>query len=135
MLCIQRALPQLSEGGSVTLTSGTLTERPLPGVAFGGSAGGALLSTTKSLALNLAPGIRLNTIAPGAVDTAIWNVSQRSPNVMARRPDIAYQSLPTQAKEGILKQQADKSPLKRVGKPDEIAEAVSIISSYSVRSS
>jgi NAD(P)-dependent dehydrogenase (short-subunit alcohol dehydrogenase family) len=135
MLCIQRALPQLNEGGSVTLTSGTLTERPMAGIALAGSAGGALRSTTKSLALDLAPGIRLNTIAPGFIDTEIWNVSRRSRNIVARGSDIAHQHLPAQAKEGYFKQAEAKLPLKRVGKPDEVAEAVSVVSSYSLSSS
>jgi NAD(P)-dependent dehydrogenase (short-subunit alcohol dehydrogenase family) len=136
MLCIQRALPQLNEGGSVTLTSGTVAERPLPGMALGGTAGGALLSTTKSLALDLAPGIRLNTIAPGFIDTEIWNVSQQSRNIVARRPDsdTAHQHLPVQAKEGYFKQAEAKLPLKRIGKPEEIAEAVSTVPLYGLSS-
>ncbi|MCP1125930.1 glucose 1-dehydrogenase [Bacillus sp. 3103sda1] len=62
---------------------------------------GAIHTMTKSLAIALAPEIRVNSIAPGAVHTRWW----------ADNEEKMYQL-------------AGNIPLKRISTPDEIAEAI-----------
>ncbi|RAL03548.1 oxidoreductase, short chain dehydrogenase/reductase family [Aspergillus ibericus CBS 121593] len=58
---------------SLTFTSGVLAARPIAGLALGGAAmGTALEGLTRGLAVELAP-IRVNVVAPGAVETEIFD--------------------------------------------------------------
>ncbi|KAL1646622.1 hypothetical protein SLS58_003209 [Diplodia intermedia] len=73
---VRRAGTTLPSGtlSSFTLTSGTAAHRPLPGWAVVGGFATGLLGMTRSLALDLAPArIRVNCVAPGAVDTGLWD--------------------------------------------------------------
>ncbi|GKZ26459.1 hypothetical protein AbraIFM66951_007883 [Aspergillus brasiliensis] len=57
---------------SITFTSGLMAARPAAGLAVGGAAvGSALEGLTRGLAVELAP-IRVNVVAPGAVETEIF---------------------------------------------------------------
>ena len=67
---------------------------------------GAIISYSKSLAMELAPsGIRVNVVAPGAVDTDMLNI------------------LPRQALESFAKE----VPLQRLGHVNDIAEAIKFL--------
>jgi NAD(P)-dependent dehydrogenase (short-subunit alcohol dehydrogenase family) len=60
-------------GGSVVFTTsihGLLGFPSFPGYA---AAKGALTALTRQLAIEYAPDLRVNAVAPGAVLTAIWN--------------------------------------------------------------
>ncbi len=71
---------------------------------------GGIVAMAEALALELAPlGIRINTIAPGAIDT----------------PMAASIKQDSQALEGTLSQ----IPLHRMGKPEEIANVVAFLAS------
>jgi NAD(P)-dependent dehydrogenase (short-subunit alcohol dehydrogenase family) len=59
-------------GDSFTVTSGTIYERPIPGMSIGSGIAGAVVTAAKGLAVDLAP-IRVNCIAPGVVDTELWD--------------------------------------------------------------
>ncbi|MFT4413264.1 SDR family NAD(P)-dependent oxidoreductase [Fredinandcohnia humi] len=61
----------------------------------------AIHTMTKSLAIALAPYIRVNSIAPGAVDTKWWSGNEEK-----------------------MYQLAGNIPLKRISTPDDIAEAI-----------
>ena len=82
-------------------------------LAFNGSEHGAdyaaskaaLLGLTRSLARELAPRIRVNTVAPGSIDTAI--LAQDTPERRSRR-------------EGAI-------PLRRVGRPEEVAAVIDFL--------
>ncbi|GHE71574.1 short chain dehydrogenase [Streptomyces spiralis] len=66
------AADRLPAGGSLTLTSGSLVVRPLPGMAALVSAVGAVETLTKALAVELAPArLRVNTVRFGRVDTPL----------------------------------------------------------------
>lgn len=63
------AIPQLAPGGTIVLVSSTAGQR---GEAFHSDYAmtkGAIISLTKSLAVELAPAITVNCVAPGWVDT------------------------------------------------------------------
>jgi NAD(P)-dependent dehydrogenase (short-subunit alcohol dehydrogenase family) len=58
---------------------------------------------TRALALDLAP-IRVNAVAPGLIDTPLWDAFGRQREMFAAR--------------------AAKLPVGRIGRPEEVAEAV-----------
>lgn len=98
----QAAAPYLRRhrGAIVNLTDlhGTQPLRAHPAYS---AAKAALEMTTRSLALELAPEVRVNAIAPGAI---LWPEHGKA----------------DQAKQALL----DRTPLARIGTPEEIAEAV-----------
>ncbi|WP_033219448.1 SDR family oxidoreductase [Kitasatospora phosalacinea] len=66
------AAGRLPAGGSLTLTSGILAVRPVPGMAALVSAAGAVETLTKALAVELAPArLRVNAVRFGRVDTPL----------------------------------------------------------------
>lgn len=98
----QAAAPHLkaSYGAIVNLVD-IYAEKPLAGHTVYCMAKAALLMATKSLALELAPEVRVNAIAPGAI---LWPEQDHS--------DAAKQTM------------LGRTPLARTGTPEEIAEAV-----------
>ncbi|EJC81068.1 short-chain dehydrogenase of unknown substrate specificity [Rhizobium leguminosarum bv. trifolii WSM2297] len=74
-----------------------------PGHAVYGATKGAILALTSAMARDLAPGVRVNALAPGIIDTDIQK------DVFADRAALAAQ--------------ASGVPLQRIGVPDEVAEA------------
>lgn len=75
---------------------------------------GAIDAATRSLAIELGPsGIRVNSLAPGVVDTALWAKNKAIPGVV----------------EGIEAQ----TPLRRWAVPDDIADVVVFLASDAAR--
>ncbi|MDX1492434.1 MAG: short chain dehydrogenase [Longimicrobiales bacterium] len=64
---VRRGLGRVAEGGSFTLTSGTLSTDPDPGTAAVAMAGGALESFVRAAALDLEGRYRVNVVSPGWV--------------------------------------------------------------------
>ncbi|KZS93790.1 short-chain dehydrogenase/reductase SDR [Sistotremastrum niveocremeum HHB9708] len=95
---------RIKKGGSITLTGGVASIKPPPGWPIVAGLAGAAESLVKGLAVDLAP-VRVNLVAPGAVLTELWD------------------SLPTDLREKLLQESADKLLVKRVGNPEEIADA------------
>src|SRR5437667_12797698 len=62
-------VPLLPDGGKVVLVSSTAGQRGEAFHADYAATKGAVISFTKSLAVELAPGINVNCVAPGWVDT------------------------------------------------------------------
>ncbi len=98
----QAAAPHLrATRGAIVNMADIYAERPLHAHALYGMSKAALLQMTRALALELAPDVRVNAIAPGAI---LW-------------PDGGKEDA---AKQAML----DRTPLHRTGTPEEIAEAV-----------
>ena len=104
---LKHAVPVLSDGGSIVLTSSTAAVLGMPGVSAYGASKGALRSLGINLAVELAPQrIRVNTITPGPIHTSIG----------------AKMGL-TQEEMEWFKQMIAKLPLARIGQPEEVAAA------------
>ncbi len=110
MLCVYRSLPYLSKTGSVTLFSGTVSQKPIAGASMFAAAGGGSEAAGRVWAYELAP-IRVNSIVPGIIDTRLWED-------ITGNKDAAQAQLDSIAK--IL-------PVQRVGRPEEIAKAVAFL--------
>jgi NAD(P)-dependent dehydrogenase (short-subunit alcohol dehydrogenase family) len=72
LTAVRLAATRLPAGGSITLTSGIYTIRPVPGMAAPIAAIGAVESLTGTLAVELAARrLRVNTVRYGSVDTPL----------------------------------------------------------------
>jgi 3-oxoacyl-[acyl-carrier protein] reductase len=63
------AIPRLTSGGTIVLVSSTAGQRGEAFHADYAATKGAVIALTKSLAVELAPGITVNCVAPGWVET------------------------------------------------------------------
>ncbi|KAG9551441.1 NAD(P)-binding protein, partial [Aureobasidium melanogenum] len=61
-----------SPTSSITLTTGSVSEKPMPNWSVINGFATAIQGTTRGLALDLKP-IRVNLVSPGAVETPLWN--------------------------------------------------------------
>lgn len=103
----QAAAPHLvAARGAIVNMVDIYARRPLRGYSVYCMAKAALAMATRSLALDLAPDVRVNAIAPGAI---LW-----AEDVAAKAGDG------DQRKAAMLA----RTPLARTGTPEEIAEAV-----------
>jgi len=107
LYCVYYALPYLSKTGSITLFSGTVTQKPLLGGSMYAAVGAATEAAGRIWAYELAP-IRVNTIVPGVIDTQVW------PQLMGNELVASEQ----------LQAIAESLPVKRIGQPHDIAKAV-----------
>ena len=99
----QEAAPHLAKaGGSIVNIVDIHADRPLKGYAVYSVAKAGLAALTRSLALELAPSVRVNGVAPGAI---AW-------------PEDGQ--LPDAERDRILA----TTPLARMGAPEDIAQAV-----------
>ncbi|MBJ7575276.1 pteridine reductase [Luteimonas sp. MC1828] len=99
----QAAAPHLAlRGGAIVNMVDVYAERPLRGHAVYSMAKAALVMATRALALELAPKVRVNAIAPGAI---LWP-DDGEPDTVRQRALLA------------------RTPLARTGTPEEVAEAV-----------
>lgn len=106
---MQRYLPQLKLAGSASVvTIGTVaTHVGMPFHASVAASKGALQSLTQSLAAEYAPAIRFNMVAPSLTDTPMAERLLNSP----------------EKKESAAK----RSPLGKVGEPEDIAEMIAFL--------
>ena len=71
------AIPRMAEGGRIVLVSSTAGQRGEALHADYAATKGAIISLTKSLAVELAPRITVNCVAPGWVDTEMAEPAYR----------------------------------------------------------
>ena len=75
---VKASLPLMRRGGAMVLVSSTAGQRGEAGHADYAASKGAAISLTKSLAIEYAPDIRVNCVAPGWVDTEMSATSLAS---------------------------------------------------------
>jgi pteridine reductase len=104
LLLAQAAGPRLRERrGAIVNIVDIHAERPLPGFAVYSIAKAGLAGLTRALALELAPEVRVNGVAPGAI---LW-------------PEAGRHFDP-----GERERVVGQTPLARIGDPDDVAGAV-----------
>jgi len=98
----QLAVPHLlARGGSVINIASAIGRFPDRGFSAYGTAKAALVHLTKNLACDLAPKIRVNAIAPGAIATSALDIVLTN--------------------EALNNEMIERTPLKRIGVVDDIA--------------
>jgi NAD(P)-dependent dehydrogenase (short-subunit alcohol dehydrogenase family) len=107
---IKKALPLLADGASVVLNTSVVAHVGFPNSSVYSASKAALLSLVRTLSADLAGrGIRVNAVSPGPIETPIFGRT----------------GLPEEAKKSF----GEQVPLKRLGRPEEIAKTVLFLAS------
>jgi NAD(P)-dependent dehydrogenase (short-subunit alcohol dehydrogenase family) len=104
----QAALPFLRKDGSITFISAVSAHTASPGTAGIGAANAAVAMFVPILAAELRP-LRVNGVSPGVVDTPWWDF------------------LPSEQRTAVFAEYAAKTPVGRVGRPEDVAQAVAFL--------
>jgi NAD(P)-dependent dehydrogenase (short-subunit alcohol dehydrogenase family) len=109
------AIPPMRAGGkgAIVNMSSVHAHATARGVAPYGASKGAITALTRNMALDYAPAIRVNSIAPGWVWTPLI--------------EQLFQSYPDPA--AMVKQVTDRQVMKRMGTPEDIGNAVAFLAS------
>jgi NAD(P)-dependent dehydrogenase (short-subunit alcohol dehydrogenase family) len=114
LFTVQKALPLMKNGGSIVLNSSVVGVMGLPGHTVYGATKAGVRSFARTWAEELKDrGIRVNVVSPGATDTPIIDGQFAS----RRQADSAKAAF------------AERTPLRRIGRPDELASAVLFLAS------
>lgn len=92
---------------NISSTAGLVADRDEPSVHYNASKAG-VIALTKQLAVELAPSIRVNAVCPGVIDT----------------PMLRMMDDPASGERYL----AEMVPLRRLGTPREVAEAIAFLS-------
>jgi NAD(P)-dependent dehydrogenase (short-subunit alcohol dehydrogenase family) len=109
---VQKLAPLMPSGSAIVLTTSAASVKGIPMLSAYGAGKAALRSLARSFASELAPrGIRVNAVSPLSGDT----------------PILLRSGLPKEQQDGFLTQLQDSNPMKRLGRPEEIAKAVAFL--------
>lgn len=98
------AAPRIAKTGSMTLTSAASSQRAIPNGILAGALNSAVEGMVRQLAAELGP-VRVNAVAPGFIATA------------------RYAAMPEGARKQFYDERAAMLPLRRIGDPQDVAEA------------
>jgi NAD(P)-dependent dehydrogenase (short-subunit alcohol dehydrogenase family) len=110
--CAQAATASLRASGSITFVSAISAQAAMTGTAGIGAANAAVAALVPILAAELKP-LRVNGVSPGVIDTPWWDF------------------LTDEEKAPVFAGFAARTPVGRVGKPDDVAQAISFLISDS----
>ncbi|RWA16430.1 hypothetical protein MELE44368_07395 [Mycolicibacterium elephantis DSM 44368] len=108
-LVMQHAAPHIADGGAIIALTSLNGRQPAVGMSAYCSAKAGLSMLTQVAALELAPRVRVNAIAPGLVRTPLTSGAL--------------------GVDGVEREYVENIPLGRPGTPDEIADAVMYLAS------
>lgn len=106
---VTRHLQERDGRGAVVNIASVAGFMAMPLQACYGMTKAAVISMTKSLSVELAPHVRINAIAPGLIETKFASALTQN--------------------EAILKTVLDRTSLKRVGQPEDVASAALLLAS------
>jgi NAD(P)-dependent dehydrogenase (short-subunit alcohol dehydrogenase family) len=107
----QKALPLLGAGGTMIFTTSMANKLGIPELSVYSATKAAVRSMVRTLAAELAPqGIRVNAVAPGPIETPVWD-----------RIGVTKEQLEERTRSAV--------PMGRPGQPEEIAEALVFLAS------
>jgi len=105
---VQRAVRRMRDGGAIVLVGSIAGQIANPGYATYSATKAAVRSYARTWTHELAPrGIRVNTISPGPIDTPMFD----------------------KASDEIREALSSRIPFKRLGRPEEVADAVLFLAS------
>jgi NAD(P)-dependent dehydrogenase (short-subunit alcohol dehydrogenase family) len=104
-LAAKHGAPRIRPGGSITLFSGAYSQRPGRGASLLSAINSAVEGLGRALAVELSP-VRVNVVSPGLVNTPI------------------YSGMPEEKRKAMFNAVAAANLVKRIGRPEDIAEAV-----------
>lgn len=105
--CCREAARKMKNGGKIINISSTVTKVMMPAYGAYGATKGAVDQITRVLSRELGPrGISVNAISPGPVDTELFREGKSKEQIQAM---------------------ADMSSFGRIGTPEDIADAVSML--------
>jgi NAD(P)-dependent dehydrogenase (short-subunit alcohol dehydrogenase family) len=100
----KQAARYIAKTGSITLTSGLLARKAVPGAVVKATMNAAIEIMGKTLAKELAP-VRVNVVSPGMVETGMWG----------EMPEAERKAMAAKAGSGL--------PVGRVGQTGDLAQA------------
>ena len=104
--CARLGAPHIRPGGSITFFSGAASRRASPDGAYVSAINAAVETLGNTLAVELAP-IRVNTIAPGLIETPVWD-----------------ELMPRAERDAMFRAMSERLPARRIGRPEDVADAV-----------
>jgi NAD(P)-dependent dehydrogenase (short-subunit alcohol dehydrogenase family) len=121
----RRLIPQMlaAGGGSIVSVASDLARQAEPVIVDYAASKSAMLSVTKSLSIAYAPTIRVNTVCPGPIWTPFWS----APGGFLESMEKAYNKKGMDAIDAFIEDRG--IPLGRMGKPEEVANAIAFLAS------
>ncbi len=111
---VQKALPLLKEGASIIFTTSTADQKGFPNTSVYSASKAAVRNLARTLSAELLPrGIRVNSIAPGPIETPIFDKL----------------GFPQEAVVDVKEQFTSMIPMKRMGTAEEIAKGALYLAS------
>ena len=104
---VQHAVPLIVDGGAILFTASMVTSIAEPMSSVYSATKAALRSFGRSLASELAPKIRVNTVSPGPIETPIFGKL----------------GLPAEVVQAFAADMLQRNPLKRIGQGQDVAKA------------
>lgn len=111
---VQKALPLLRDGASIILTTSVVNQIGMENTSVYSATKAALRSLARTLSAELVGrGIRVNAVSPGPIETPIFSKTGLPPEALDEFGSTIIQQV----------------PMKRMGKADEVANAVLFLAS------
>ncbi|MDA8296910.1 MAG: SDR family oxidoreductase [Actinomycetota bacterium] len=105
MLLTRALLPHLHDGAAIVFCSSTVAHKGFPGCAAYSATKGAIEAFSRALAIELAPRVRVNVLAPGFIDTPMLT------NQYAEAPQLGAWV-------------TEQTPLKFIGSAEDLAQSL-----------